>query len=97
MGGGGKRAPNSWIGDWGNFGQSYQRGIVQYTLAPNRQAPTAGALKGAVFNGWRRFRGQVFYVVPPFIGIYFLMEWANKKNEFINSKAGRALYENEEE
>ncbi|EPS44855.1 hypothetical protein H072_1192 [Dactylellina haptotyla CBS 200.50] len=97
MGGGGKRAPGSWIGDWGNFGLSRQRGIVQYTLAANRQVPTANLVKSAIFNGFRRFRGQVLYITPPFVGIYLLMEWANKRNEFLNSKAGIALYADEED
>ncbi|KAK6332665.1 hypothetical protein TWF730_004325 [Orbilia blumenaviensis] len=97
MGGGGKAGPNSWIGNWGSFGLARQRGIIQYTLAANRQRATAGAVHGAIFNGWRRFRGQVLYVVPPFVAIYYLMEWANHRNEFLNSKAGQALYGDSEE
>ncbi|KAF3932026.1 hypothetical protein ABW20_dc0104069 [Dactylellina cionopaga] len=107
MGGGGKAAPNSYIGNWGNFGTylppaylptpspslARQRGIISYTLASNRQKPTAGALRGAIFNGWRRFRGQVLYVAPPFIAGYLLLDWAEKRNHFLNSKQGMALQE----
>jgi hypothetical protein len=35
------------------------KGIVTYSLAANRQRPLAGAAHAAVFNSWRRFRGQV--------------------------------------
>ncbi|KAJ6258851.1 hypothetical protein Dda_5746 [Drechslerella dactyloides] len=72
-------------------GLARQRGIVQYTLAGNRQRPMGGALRSMVFNGWRRFKGQVFYVAPPFIGAYFLLDWAEKKNQYYNSKAGQAM------
>ncbi|KAK6332861.1 hypothetical protein TWF696_002882 [Orbilia brochopaga] len=91
MGGGGKPSPGSYIGPWGAFGLARQRGIVQYTLSGNRQNPWGGALRGMVFNGWRRFKGQVFYVAPPFIGAYFLLDWAEKKNQYYNSKAGQAM------
>ncbi|EWC43705.1 cytochrome b-c1 complex subunit 8 [Drechslerella stenobrocha 248] len=94
-GGGGKAPPGSYLGPWGAFGGPKQRGIVQYTLAANRQKPTAGALRSAVFNGWRRFRSQVLYIAPPFVAGYLLLDWAEKRNKFLNSKAGQALLEDE--
>ncbi|KAF3940472.1 hypothetical protein ABW19_dt0205617 [Dactylella cylindrospora] len=91
MGGGGKAGPNNYLGPWGNFGLARQRGITEYYLASNRQNPGANIIKSAIFNGWRRFRGQVLYVIPPFIAGYYLLEWADKKNHFYNSKAGQHL------
>lgn len=52
------------------------KGVITYTLSPNRQRPLAGAAYNAVFNTWRRFRGQVLYVAPPFIFAYAAMNWA---------------------
>ncbi|KAF8441989.1 UcrQ family-domain-containing protein [Terfezia claveryi] len=69
-----------------------QKGITTYALSPNRQKPLAGTAHAAVFNSFRRFRQSVLYVVPPFIVGYMLMDWATKRNEFLNSKEGRALY-----
>ena len=57
-------------------GGEKQRGIITYGLAANRQNPVAGAAHDAVFNTFRRFRGQVLYVVPPMIVGYYVMDWA---------------------
>jgi len=73
-----------------------QRGIIHYGLSPNRQNPFAGAAHDAVFNTWRRFSAQVLYWVPPFIGTYYILEWAQHRNEFLNSKEGRPTDEEEE-
>ena len=67
------------MGWWGNLGSPPQKGIVSYTLSANRQRPLAGAMHAAVFNSWRRFKGQVLYVAPPFIVAYLAMDWAIKE------------------
>jgi len=92
MGGGGEKVPGQYIGPWGDFGALPQKGITTYALSANRQKPLAGAMHAAVFNTFRRFRQSVLYVVPPFVVGYMLMDWATKRNEFLNSKEGRALY-----
>lgn len=68
--------------EWGSFGTPVQKqkGIVTYGLAPNRQNPLAGAAHAAIFNTWRRFCGQVLYVVPPFVAAYYLMDWATERS-----------------
>ncbi|OCL09916.1 hypothetical protein AOQ84DRAFT_290333, partial [Glonium stellatum] len=79
-------------GDWGNplrAGGQPQKYIAAYSVSPNRQRPFAGALHAAVFNTWRRFKGQVLYVAPPFLVAYWLMDWALKRNEYLNTKEGR--------
>lgn len=60
----------------GYTGSQPQKGVASYALSANRQRPLAGALNAAIFNTWRRFRGQVLYVAPPFIIAYTAMEWA---------------------
>ena len=60
-------------------GSQTQKGITTYSLSANRQKPLAGALNAAIFNSWRRFRGQALYVIPPFVAAYLLLEWADKK------------------
>jgi ubiquinol-cytochrome c reductase subunit 8 len=60
-------------------GGQKQKGIITYGLSANRQNPFAGAFHAAIFNTWRRFSANVWYVVPPFVGVYFLMDWANRR------------------
>ncbi|EXJ77252.1 UcrQ family protein [Capronia epimyces CBS 606.96] len=72
-----------------------QKGVVTYTLSPNRYNPMAGALKNAVFNTYRRTYHQILYWLPPFVLAYFLMQWAIERNEYLNSKPGRAENEGE--
>ena len=57
-------------------GSMTQKGVTSYSISPNRQRPLAGTLNAAVFNTWRRFRGQALYVIPPFAIAYFAMGWA---------------------
>ncbi|KAK3942255.1 cytochrome b-c1 complex subunit 8 [Diplogelasinospora grovesii] len=99
--GGGGDAPlgkyNKYLGTWGNFGVIKQRGIITFGVTPNRLNPFAGAAHDAVFNTWRRFSSQVLYIAPPMIAGYYLMNWAIERNEFLNSKAGRAEFRGEEE
>ncbi|KAI2772739.1 cytochrome b-c1 complex subunit 8 [Daldinia loculata] len=78
---------------WGNLGCIIpQRGIITYGLSPNRQNIFAGAAHDAVFNTWRRFSAQVLYWAPLLLGAYYAMDWAIRRNEYLNSKAGRAEF-----
>ncbi|KAH8893486.1 UcrQ-domain-containing protein [Thozetella sp. PMI_491] len=101
--GGGGDAPlgqyNKWLGTWGKMGTDVQKqkGITVFGVAPNRQNPFAGAAHDAVFNTWRRVSSQVLYIVPPFIAGYYIMNWAEKRNHYLNSKAGRAEFGGAEE
>lgn len=79
---------NSYLGWWGNFGGLPQKGIASYTLAGNQQKPTAGIWHAAIFNSWRRFKGNVLYVVPPFVAYYFIMDWAEKRCVIVIWDAG---------
>ncbi|KAI8936743.1 hypothetical protein NX059_007130 [Plenodomus lindquistii] len=97
----GPKVKNSWhIGAWGNpyeGGGRPGKGTVSYVLSPNRQRPMAGFISKGFWNVMRRSRNQVLYFVPPLLVAYATMEWAIEKNEFYNSKQGRALYGEEEE
>ena len=82
-------------------GSPRQKGIVTYSLSSNRQRPLAGILNAAVFNTWRRFRGQVLYFAPPLVLAYLVMDWATQKSvlsiEFASSehKLSYSPYRNE--
>ncbi|KAI1439641.1 cytochrome b-c1 complex subunit 8 [Annulohypoxylon stygium] len=76
---------------WGHLGCIQpQKGIITYSISSNRQNLFAGATHDAVFNTWRRFSKQVLYWAPPMLGAYYAMDWAIKRNEYLNSKVGRA-------
>ncbi|KAK3378126.1 cytochrome b-c1 complex subunit 8 [Podospora didyma] len=85
-----------YLGGWGNFGGMKQKGIVTYGISMNRQNPLAGTTHDAIFNTWRRFSSQVLYWAPPMIAGYYIMNWAIERNEYLNSKAGRAEFGAEE-
>ncbi|KAK3365668.1 cytochrome b-c1 complex subunit 8 [Lasiosphaeria ovina] len=87
---------NNFIGNWGNFGGLKQKGIVTYGISMNRQNPLAGTFHDAIFNTWRRFSGQVLYWAPPAIAGYYIVSWAIERNEYLNSKAGRAEFADSE-
>ncbi|KAI4201454.1 MAG: hypothetical protein LQ350_003213 [Teloschistes chrysophthalmus] len=93
MGGGGSEPLDykhgQFLGPWGNLGSQTQKGIVTYSLSANRQRPFAGATSAAIFNTYRRSRAQFLYVVPPLVLGYMLIDWANEKNHYYNSKEGR--------
>ncbi|KAF2666941.1 putative ubiquinol-cytochrome C reductase complex subunit UcrQ [Microthyrium microscopicum] len=91
--------PGTYLGhEWGDLGSiTKQKGITTYSLSPNRQRPFAGAARAAIFNVSRRAKNQVLYWAPPLLGMYFLLDWANKRNHYLNSKAGRLEYADEEE
>ncbi|KAF1966834.1 UcrQ-domain-containing protein [Bimuria novae-zelandiae CBS 107.79] len=96
----GARHKATWhIGGWGNpyeGGGQPGKGIVSYALSNNRQRPFAGFFTKGVWNTVRRGRNQILYVVPPFILAYSAMQWAIERNEYLNSKAGRAEFADEE-
>ncbi|RMY80167.1 hypothetical protein D0861_08625 [Hortaea werneckii] len=74
-----------------------QKGIVTYGLAQNRQNPLAGTFNAAVFNTFRRTRHQILYWGLPLLIAYETMQWAIERNEYLNSKQGRAEFADEEE
>ncbi|KAI1613240.1 ubiquinol-cytochrome c reductase subunit 8 [Exophiala viscosa] len=78
-----------YMGWWGNLGSPKQKGIITYSVSPNRLNPMAGAYKAAVFNTYRRTYNQILYWLPPMVLGYYLMDWAIEKNEYLNSKPGR--------
>ncbi|KAF2183207.1 UcrQ-domain-containing protein [Zopfia rhizophila CBS 207.26] len=96
----GGRVKHGWhIGSWGNpyeGGGQPGKGTITYAMSANRQRPFAGFFSKGVFNTWRRFRKQVLYVAPPFIVGYAAMQWAIERNEYLNSKPGRAEFGMEE-
>ncbi|KAF1994360.1 hypothetical protein P154DRAFT_581924 [Amniculicola lignicola CBS 123094] len=94
--GGGDRLPGQYLGPWGALGSPAQKGVTVYAMSPNRQNPLAGTLNNAIFNTFRRTRNQILYVAPPLILGYMAMEWAIERNEYLNSKPGRAELENQE-
>ncbi|KAG0646352.1 Ubiquinol-cytochrome c reductase complex ubiquinone-binding QP-C [Hyphodiscus hymeniophilus] len=94
---------NTPLGMYGNTrlmqdgtGSQPQKGIVHYALSNNRQRPLAGTLNAAIFNTWRRFSHQVLYFAPPMVIAYYSMQWAIERNEYLNSKAGRLEFGEEE-
>merc|ERR1712000_145689 len=95
--GGGEKKPGQYMGPWGAFGSLPQKGIVTYGLAQNRQNPLAGTFNAAVFNTFRRTRHQILYWGLPLLIAYETMQWAIERNEYLNSKQGRAEFADEEE
>lgn len=57
-------------------GGEKQRGIITYGLSANRQNPWAGAFNDAIFNTFRRTKGQIFFWLPPMVAGYWMMSWA---------------------
>ncbi|KAF2169893.1 hypothetical protein M409DRAFT_20306 [Zasmidium cellare ATCC 36951] len=94
--GGGEKKPGQYLGPWGALGSMPQKGIVHYGLAQNRQNPLAGITRAAVFNTFRRTRNQILYWSIPLLVGYEIMQWAIERNEYLNSKAGRAEFEGQE-
>lgn len=60
-------------------GSPPQRGIITYSMAQNRQRALAGAAHAAVFNTYRRTKGQILYWAVPMLIGYELMNWATEK------------------
>ncbi|KAF2659639.1 hypothetical protein K491DRAFT_590511 [Lophiostoma macrostomum CBS 122681] len=97
MGGGGDKVPGQYMGWWGSLGSPPQKGVTVYSMSANRQNPLAGALNNAIFNTFRRTRTQILYWAPALIIGYSTMQWAIERNEYLNSKPGRAEYAEEAE
>ncbi|KAF2809054.1 uncharacterized protein BDZ99DRAFT_445014 [Mytilinidion resinicola] len=97
MGGGGEKLPGQYMGWWGSLGSPAQKGITSYALSANQQRPLAGTLHTAIFNTARRTRYQILYWAPPLIVAYSTMVWAIERNEYLNSKPGRAEFAESEE
>ncbi|KAF2774241.1 UcrQ-domain-containing protein [Teratosphaeria nubilosa] len=93
---GGPKKPGQYLGPWGDLGSMPQKGIVHYGLSNNRQNPLAGTFNAAIFNTFRRTRNQILYWSIPLLIGYETMQWAIERNEYLNSKAGRAEYADEE-
>ncbi|KAF4503962.1 hypothetical protein G6O67_008587 [Ophiocordyceps sinensis] len=93
-------APNGkvghWLGDWGSFGGAKQKGIIHYGISANRQNIMAGVGHDAIFNTFRRTKAQIFYWLPTMVVGYYLLNWATERNEYLNSKAGRAEFADQE-
>ncbi|KEQ68808.1 hypothetical protein M436DRAFT_57449 [Aureobasidium namibiae CBS 147.97] len=70
-------------------GSPKQKGIVTYAVSTNRQKPLAGTVNAAVFNTFRRTKSQILYWGVPILFAYSALEWADRRNHFLNSKAGR--------
>ncbi|KAF2087843.1 hypothetical protein K490DRAFT_40909 [Saccharata proteae CBS 121410] len=96
MGGGGDKAPGQYMGWWGSLGSPAQKGVTSYGLAQNRQRAMGGAFHSAIFNTARRTRQQILYWATPLAIAYFTFDWANHRNEYLNSKQGRAEFADEE-
>lgn len=64
------------VTDKDTTGSMPQKGIVHYGLAQNRQNPLAGTASAAVFNTFRRTRGQILYWAVPLLIGYQTMQWA---------------------
>ncbi|KAF1350707.1 cytochrome b-c1 complex subunit 8 [Delphinella strobiligena] len=92
MGGGGAKKPGQYMGWWGSLGSPPQKGIITYGISHNRQRPLAGTAHAAIFNVFRRTRGQILFWAIPILSAYELMHWATERNEYLNSKPGRAEF-----
>ncbi|MEE6479439.1 hypothetical protein FKM82_012247 [Ascaphus truei] len=70
------------------------RHIITYSLSPFEQRAFPNYFSKGIPNVWRRFRSQVFKVMPPFVFAYLVYAWGNQ--EFANSKRkDPSLYEND--
>ncbi|KAF2773335.1 UcrQ-domain-containing protein [Teratosphaeria nubilosa] len=83
---------------WGHKNLPKQKGLVTYQMAATRHRigkhfwePTGP------FNTVRRTRNQFLYVVPPLLIAYLAMQWAEERNRYLNSKAGRKEFAGQEE
>jgi len=76
------------MGWWGHMGGPAQKGIVTYSLSPFQQRAFKGVVSGYLFNGYTRIAAQVPYFFVPLATAYGIYVWANKTDEYNNSKAG---------
>ncbi|KAF2858206.1 UcrQ-domain-containing protein [Piedraia hortae CBS 480.64] len=96
-GGGGEKRPGQYLGPWGAFGSLPQKGVTSYAVANDRLNPLAGTLRAAIFNTFYRTRMQILYWSIPMFLAYEALQWAEERNKYLNSKAGRAEFADEEE
>jgi len=73
------------MGWWGHLGAPKQRGIAVYTLSPYEQRAFAGAAHQAVFNTFRRFTGQAFYIGIPLGLGYALFSWGKENHRTLKT------------
>merc|ERR1711976_15571 len=65
---------------FGNLGVKVS-GVITYSLSPFEQKAFAGVISHGVPNLFRRFRGQVLRVAPPFVLGYLVYDWGEKENK----------------
>ncbi|XP_068971226.1 cytochrome b-c1 complex subunit 8 isoform X2 [Bombus flavifrons] len=51
-------------------------GVTFFRLSPYEQSPFAG-MREATVRFVKRCRGEFFFITPPFLCTYLLMEWAD--------------------
>ncbi|KAF5094770.1 hypothetical protein D0Z00_003403 [Geotrichum galactomycetum] len=79
----------TYMGWWGSLGSPTQKGIARYAVSGNAQKPFAGAFHAAIFNTFRRFKAQIFFVVFPVSVYYYIWKRAEAYNHWLYTKAGR--------
>ncbi|WBW73644.1 ubiquinol-cytochrome-c reductase complex subunit 7 [Schizosaccharomyces osmophilus] len=92
---GGAPGGKTYLGWWGHLGGPKQKGIITYTLSPFQQKPMAGFFKTSFQNTFRRVLNESLYVAIPFGVAYYIYCWGKEQNEFLNSKWGRHLVQEE--
>ncbi|CAK1359234.1 unnamed protein product [Cercospora beticola] len=84
---------------WGHNKLPKQKGQITYTLGRNQHRPTFALWNHGIVAGLRntirRSSGQALYVIPPFLAAWAAMTWAEERSRYLNSKKGRAEYDNE--
>ncbi|NXF92527.1 QCR8 protein, partial [Eubucco bourcierii] len=71
------------------------RHVITYSLSPFEQRALPNFISHGVPNVFRRFRSQVFKVVPPFVAAYMLYSWGTQEFERLKRK-NPADYENDQ-
>nr|AAI55018.1 Unknown (protein for MGC:147645) [Xenopus tropicalis]AAI55035.1 Unknown (protein for MGC:147857) [Xenopus tropicalis] len=71
------------------------RHIISYSLSLFEQRAFPHYFSKGIPNVWRRFRGQVFKVVPPFVLSYIVYSWGTQVHSDLKKK-DLSLYENDQ-
>ncbi|PWN18201.1 hypothetical protein BCV69DRAFT_285182 [Microstroma glucosiphilum] len=79
------------------MGGPKQRGIVQYGISSNQQAPMHGALRQYVFYGYKRLMTKLPYWGPILAATYGVIAWGSHRNHYLNSKAGHLEFAEHDE
>merc|ERR1711972_1072599 len=75
------------------FGElAHVRGIIKYSLSPFEQRAFAGAISFGVPNMFRRFRGQVLRVAPPFIIGYMIYSTIEARHQQMMRMMSRLIF-----